>query len=132
MIGAFAHIAGHFMGPKAIEFMGAPADVVQGAREGTYLYYTMIVSITGLLTGLAWLACKKAKHKLTRIFLWGFSVIFTVRGAFFLLFIPAILKGAFGPMPLKFWFHFIASIFVLSIGFALMNGLWKTRTSNAI
>lgn len=127
MIGACAHIAGHFMGPKAIEFMGAPPDVVQGARDRTCLYYTMIVSITGLLTSLAWLAFKKAKQKLPRIILWVFSVIFTVRGAFFLLFIPAILDGSFRPMPLKFWFHFFASIFVLSIGLALVNGLWKTR-----
>ena len=106
MIGAFAHIVGHIMGPKAIEFMGAPPDVVQGARDGTLLYYAMLTSIAGLLSGLAWLSFRKTTHKLSRICLWLFSVIFTMRGVLFLLFIPAILKGNFWPMPIKFWFHF--------------------------
>ena len=39
-VGALAHIIGHVMGPKTIEFMGAPPDVVQGARNGTCLLYT--------------------------------------------------------------------------------------------
>ena len=130
MMGAFAHIAGHIMGPEAIEFMGAPPDVVQGAREGTFLYYAIIASIIGLLLGLAWLSLRKTTHKLSRICLWVFSVIFTMRGILFFLFFPAILKGNFGPMPIKFWFHFCASIFVLSIGLALMSGLWKSEATN--
>ena len=129
MIGALAHIVGHFMGPQAIEFMGAPPDVVQGSQDGTLLYYAMIASITGLLAGLAWLSLRKTTHRFSRICLWVFSVIFTVRGVLFLLFIPAILKGNVGPMPVKFWFHFFASIFVFSIGLALMSGLWKTKTT---
>jgi len=130
MIGAFAHIVGHIMGPEAIGFMGAPPDVVQGARDRTLLYYAVLVCIIGLLFGLAWLSLRKTKHKLSRICLWVFSVIFTVRGLLFLLFIPAVLKGNFGPVPSKFWFHFFASIFVLSIGLSLMCGLWKTKASS--
>lgn len=128
-IGALAHIIGHLMGPQTIEFMGAPPDVVQGARDGTLLYYALMSGIIGLLLGLAWLSATKATHKLARIFLWIFSIIFTLRGLLFLLFIPAIFTGNFGPMPIKFWFHFCASIFVLSIGMALMSGLWKTKAS---
>lgn len=128
-IGALAHIIGHVMGPKTIEFMGGPLDVVQGARDGTLLYYAVMAGIIGLLSGLAWLSFTKTTHKLSRICLWFFSVIFTVRGAFFLLFIPAILERNYGPMPIKFLFHFFASIFVLSIGMALMSGLWKTKAS---
>jgi len=128
-VGALAHIIGHVMGPKTIEFMGAPPDVVQGARDGTFSYYAMMTGIIGLLSGLAWLSFTKTTHKLSRICLWVFSVIFTLRGLLFLLFIPAIFVGNFGPMPIKFWFHFFASIFVLSIGMALVRGLWKTKAS---
>ena len=129
-VGALAHVVGHIMGPKAIEFMGAPPDVVLGAQDKTLLYYVIMVSITGLLLGLAWLSFTKTRHKLSRICLWVFSVIFAIRGLLFLLFIPAIFARNFGPTPIKFWFHFFASIFILSIGLALMNGLWKTKLSN--
>jgi len=128
IIGALTHIAGHIIGPEAIGFMGAPPDVVQGARDGTLLYYAMITAIIGLLLGLAWLAFRQASHRASRLCLWVFAVIFTIRGLLFIVFIPAALKGIYGPDPTKFWFHFFASIFVLSIGIALIKGLWKTKT----
>ena len=127
MLGALAHIAGHRMGPETIGFMGAPPDVVQGARDGTALYYAMITAIIGLLFGLAWLAYKTHRQRLPRICLWVFAVIFMLRGLLFVAFIPAALSGNYGPDPAKFWFHFCASIFVLTIGMSLTNGLWKTR-----
>lgn len=127
ILAALAHIAGHLMGPEAIGFMGAPPDVVQGARDGTVLYYAMMAGIVGLLFGLAWLILRQSDGKLSRILLWIFAVIFSLRGALFVLFIPPLIKGELGPDPTKFWFHFFASIFVLSIGVSISWGLWKTR-----
>jgi len=127
ILGALAHIIGHFMGPETIGFMGAPPDVVQGARDGTALYYAMITAIIGLLLGLAWFAHKTYTQRLPRICLWVFAVIFTLRGLLFVAFIPAALNSHYGPDPAKFWFHFGASIYVLTIGMSLANGLWKTR-----
>jgi len=130
IVGVLGHIIGHIMGPETIGFMGAPPDVVQGALDRTILYYVMMTGIIGLLSGLAWLAWTKTNHRVSRIILWIFSVIFTLRGALVLFFIPAIFKGYFGSDPTKFWFHFCASIFVLSIGLALVSGLWKTRVTH--
>ena len=80
MLGALAHIVGHLMGPETIGFMGAPPDVVQGARDGTALYYAVMIAIIGLLMGLAWLTFKKTNHGVARFCLWVFVVIFTLRG----------------------------------------------------
>lgn len=115
------------MGPETIGFMGAPPDVVEGASQGTPLYYAMIIGIVGLLLALAWLAWRPNKGRIARWVLWLFAAIFSLRGALFLLFIPTILKADFGPEATKFWFHFGASLFVLSIGLTLSLGLWKTR-----
>lgn len=130
-IGALGHVVGHFMGPETISFMGAPPDVVQGARDGTVLYYIMISAIIGLLSGLAYLSKKQSKNRLTRLFLWVFTGIFLLRGLLFILFIPPILNGTLGPDPSKFLFHFFASIFVLTIGMSLVLGLWKSRENRA-
>ena len=126
-IGALVHVVGHFMGPETIEFMGAPPDVVQGARDGTALYYAMIIVIIGLLSSLAYFTKKKKKNRLIRLFLWVFAGIFLLRGLLFILFIPPILNGTLGPDPSKFLFHFFASIFILTIGVSLVQGLWKSR-----
>lgn len=126
-IGALVHVVGHFMGPETIAYLGAPPDVVQGARDGTALYYAMIIAIIGLLSGLAYLAKKQKKNQLTRIFLWAFAGIFLLRGLLFILFIPPVLSGTMGPDPRKFLFHFFASIFILTIGMSLVLGLWKSR-----
>lgn len=128
-IGALGHVVGHFMGPETIAFMGAPPDVVQGARDGTALYYIMIISIVGLLFGLAYFANMQKKNQLTRLFLWTFAGIFLLRGLLFVLFVPPIINGRLGPDPHKFLFHFISSIFVLTIGMSLVLGLWKSRES---
>lgn len=126
-IGALVHVVGHFMGPETIAFMGAPPDVVQGARDGTALYYAMIIAIIGLLSGLAYLAKKQKKNRLIRIFLLAFAGIFFLRGLLFILFIPPVLNGTLGPDPSKFLFHLFASIFILSIGMSLVLGLWISR-----
>ena len=117
------------MGPNAIGFMGAPADVVQGARDGTASYYVMMLALVGLLSGLAYLSWKKQKGLFTRLILWFFTGIFTLRGLLFVFFIPPLLNGNLGADPTKFWFHFLASIFVLSIGLSLGLGLWRTRNN---
>ena len=124
-IGALVHVVGHFMGPETIEFMGAPPDVVQGARDGTALYYAMIIVIIGLLSSLAYFT--KKKTRLIRLFLWVFAGIFLLRGLLFILFIPPTLNGTLGPDPSKFLFHFFVSIFILTIGVSLVQGLWKSR-----
>lgn len=126
-ISSLAHIIGHFLGPEAIGFMGAPPDFVEGARQGTWLYYTTILGIIGLLFTLAYAAYKDHKGKAARLFLWIFAIIFTFRGLLFILFIPPIISGEIGASAAKFWFHFFASLYVLSIGLALVRGLWKTR-----
>ncbi|MEP1230971.1 MAG: hypothetical protein ABJG88_09880 [Litorimonas sp.] len=125
-IGALGHVAGHVMGPETIAFMGAPPDVVKGARDGTVLYYVMMIAIIGLLSGLAYLSKKQNKNQLTRLFLWVFTCILLLRGLLFILFIPPIINGTLGPDPRKFLFHFFASIFVLTIGMSLVPGLWKS------
>ena len=130
-IGALGHVVGHFMGPETIAFMGAPPDVVQGARDGTALYYTMMIAIIVLLSSLAFLARKQKKNQLIRLFLWAFSGIFLLRGLLFILFIPPILNGTLGADPSKFLFHFFASIFVLTIGISLVLGVWKSRPNQA-
>ena len=126
-IGALGHVVGHFMGPETIAFMGAPPDVVQGARDGTALYYSMIIVIVGLLSSLAYLAKKQKKNQFTRLFLLAFAGIFLIRGLLFILFIPPVLNGTLGADPSKFIFHFFASIFILTIGMSLVLGLWKSR-----
>lgn len=127
IVGALGHVVGHFMGPETISFMGAPPDIVQGARDRTTLYYNMILAIIALLSGLAYLAKKKKKGHLTRLFLWIFTGIFLIRGLLFILFIPPILSGTMGSNSSKFLFHFFASIFVLTIGMSLAFGLWTSR-----
>lgn len=127
IIGALGHVVGHFMGPETIAFMGAPPDVVQGARDGTTLYYAMILAIIVLLLGLAFLTRKQKKRPLTRLFLWVFAGIFLLRGVLFILFIPPLFNGTLGPDANKFLFHFFASIFVLTIGISMAQGLWKSR-----
>lgn len=127
IIGSLGHVVGLFMGPETIAFMGAPPDVIQGARDGTALYYAMILAIISLLSGLAYLAKKNNKGHLTRLFLWVFTSIFLIRGLLFILFIPPILSGNLGPNSSKFFFHFFASIFVLTIGMSLAFGLWSSQ-----
>lgn len=127
LIAALGHVVGHFMGPEAVKFMGAPPDVVQGARDKTILYHIMISGIIVLLSVLAILSWKRSKGRYARLFLWLFSGIFIIRGLLFLLFIPPMISGSLGPSPIKFWFHFLASLYVLSIGVALAIGLRKTR-----
>jgi hypothetical protein len=127
IIGALAHIGGHIMGPDTIGFMGAPPDVIQGARDGTLLYYAMMAGIIGLLSGLAYLAWSKKKGRVVRLVLWVFTIFFILRGMIFVFFIWPAITGFMGDDLAKFWFHFIASLFILTIGLALGLGLWKTR-----
>ena len=119
------------MGPDAIAFLGAPDEFVQGARDGDWLWTIAVtLGIAGLLAGLAWLLWRarppKVGGKVTRLILWLFAVIFTLRGLMVSLFVPAIMARNYGD-PALFWFHVGASIFVLTIGLAMVHGLFKTR-----
>ncbi len=129
--GALLHVVGLLMGPDAIAFLGAPPDVVQSVEDKTLYGPSITLAIAALLAGLAWLAWrsdfKGSSSKITRLVLWVFTVIFTLRGLLTFLFIPMIMTNTTGPSPVKFWFHIGAGLFVLSIGVALGLGLWKTK-----
>ncbi len=88
------------------------------------------LGIAGVLAGVGWLSWRakppRVSGKLARFILIVFAAIFTVRGLMAVFVVPAVMKGSIGPDPVKFWFHVLASIFVLSIGLALTKGLVKT------
>lgn len=130
IIGGVSHIIGYFMGPEAVDFMGAPPETVQSMKDGTWPAKIACFSIAGLLFVLA-LLCLNARPpkkagKIARVVLIVFSLIFTLRGLLVVLFIPGVVTGNMGADPLKFWFHVFASLFVLSIGLAMTKGLVKT------
>lgn len=129
--GALLHVVGLLMGPDAIEFLGAPKEFVEGARNGDWAWTAFVtLGIAALLAGLGFLSLRarppRTLGKFSRFILIAFAAIFTVRGILAAFFLPAIFKGEIGPDPLNFWFHFAASLFVLSIGLALTKGLVKT------
>ena len=129
--GALLHVVGILLGPDAVLFLGAPETLVDQARNGDWTRLTAItLAIAGLLAGLAWLSWRtrppRVSGKLVRFILIAFATIFTVRGIMAFLFIPAFFRGAHVEDPTKFFFHAAASLFVLSIGLALTQGLVKT------
>lgn len=131
LAGALLHIVGLLLGPDAILFLGAPEEFVADARNGNGQHMWFVtLGIAALLVGLAWLSWRtrppRVSGKIIRFILIAFATIFTVRGIFAFLFIPAFFRGAHLEDPAKFFFHAAASLFVLSIGFALTQGLVKT------
>lgn len=129
LAGALVHVVGLIMGPDAVQFLGAPPDVVQSIAEGTFYGAFLTLAIAGLLVGLAIFAwkSKSSNHRLVRVILWIFAVIFTLRGLLVFLFVPAIMAGRNGGDQTLLWFHIAASVFVLTIGVALGLALLKSR-----
>lgn len=131
LAGSLLHIVGLLLGPDAILFLGAPESLVAEARNGDWVHMVSItLAIAALLAGLAWLSWRtrppQVSGKVIRFVLIAFATIFTIRGIFAFLFIPAYFRGVHTEDPTKFFFHAFASLFVLSIGFALTQGLVKT------
>lgn len=124
------HIAGIFVGADMIAFLGAPPETVASFRAGTAqgpaitAFIALVLASTGFL---AWRMRAAKAGKFIRLILGLFSAIFILRGLGFALFWMPEIKNYFGPGPVKYWFHFGASLFVLSIGLALAAGLYKTR-----
>ena len=129
LAGAILHVGALLLGPEAIKFIGAPPNVVQSVADKTFYGPAITLAIAGLLVALAVLSfrAKTSAHKFIRLILWVFAVIFTVRGLLTFLFVPAIMAGRDGGNATLFWFHVGASVFVLTIGVALLLGLFKTR-----
>lgn len=126
------HIVALIIGPEAIAFLGAPDEFVQMLRDGNWVWPVFVTcAIAGLLAGLAWLSWRARRPKvnghIARIILWLFAIIFIVRGLMVGLFVPAIMARNIGD-PVLFWFHVGASILVLTLGAALVYGLYKTRS----
>jgi len=126
---ALLHVVGLMMGPDAIKFLGAPQEVVQSVADKTFYGPAITLAIAGLLAALAVLSwkAKNTSNKVIRTILWLFAFIFTLRGLLIFLFVPAIMAGRNGGDATLCWFHVGASVFVLTIGVALLLGLFKTR-----
>ncbi|NNC38672.1 MAG: hypothetical protein HKO02_14535 [Hyphomonadaceae bacterium] len=134
-VGSLVHIVGLALGPDALAFLGAPQEFVQGARDGDWLWTSIVtLGIAGLLAILAWLSWRaktlRENDGMARSILWLFAGIFTLRGLMVGLFVPAIMERNIGD-PSLLWFHVGASVFVLTIGLALLHGLYKTRGISA-
>ncbi|WP_154813704.1 hypothetical protein [Hellea balneolensis] len=129
MAGALLHVGGLLMGPEAVRFLGAPQEVVQSVADKTFYGLTITLVIAALLAGLAFMAhkAKTSFKRAIRIILWVFAFIFTARGLLIFLFVPANMEGRNGGDAMLFCFHVGASLFVLSIGIALIFALMKSR-----
>lgn len=129
LAGALLHVIGLMMGPDAIKFLGAPPHIVQSVADKTFYGPAITLAIAALLAALGGLSlkAKTSSHKFSRLVLWGFAFIFTLRGLLIFLFVPAIMSGRDGGNAVLFWFHVGASLFVLTIGLSLGCALYKTR-----
>lgn len=131
LAGSLLHVVGLLLGPDAVLFLGAPESLVTEARNGNGLHmWSITLAIAGLLACLAWMAWRtrppRVSGKIVRFILIAFATLFTIRGLLVVIFIPAFLNDVHKEDPVKFFFHVGASLFVLSIGFALTKGLVKT------
>jgi len=133
---ALVHLSSLLIGPSVIEFLGLPPNVVIAAQSGDWIHVvSTIMAVAFFYVLMAWL-CFRARpplviSKISRFVLWVFAIVCTLRGLSVVLFMSAMLEGNFGSSPLKVWFFFWASIFMLTIGVALISGLLRTRKLEA-
>ena len=124
LTGALVHLIALYLGPNALDFLGAPVEVVHSARDGTYLAPISTIAIAAFLTFLSYLTVKQKRGKIARLFLVLCAGVFIVRGLMVVLLVPVIAQGIPDGQSVKVWFHVFLSLVVLSIGVAIARGLY--------
>lgn len=128
--GALLHVGVLVAGPDWIAFVGAPAEVVESARLGTWLAPLSTLGIAALLAGLALYsfaaAGKLRPLPLAKPILGVFAAIFVLRG---LITFPALVQGRVNWAAPVDVFIVTSSVAILLLGVALCLGLWATRGS---
>jgi hypothetical protein len=128
--GALLHVAVLAAGPEWIAFVGAPAEVVESAKLGTWLAPVSTLGVAALLAGLALYSLAAVGMlrplPLVKPVLGLFAAIFVLRG---LIIFPALVQGRVNwaaPIDL---FIVTSSLAILVLGVSLGLGLWATHGS---
>lgn len=128
LAGALLHVAVLAAGPEWIAFVGAPAEVVESAKLGTWLAPVSTLGIAALLAGLALYSLAAAGKlrplPLVKPILGLFAAIFVLRG---LIILPALVQGRVNWAAPVDLFIVTSSLAILVLGVALCLGLWATR-----